>query len=145
MDLRSLWLELGPISRAFLLFFGAVCVYTLYVTLSALLTIRSLKGQRASEIMNRTSARIDSVGKRLANVRQLHLFTLYVLGLCITIAIPDAFNTLGESHVSPAVLIMRQLGVQFYFDRVIFLGFLLIHILQWIASSRLNSFAMTTP
>ena len=142
LEFRSLWLELGAISRAFLLFFGAVCVYTLYVMLSALLTIRSLKSQRTNQNTNDTKTRIGLAGKRFANLRQLHLFTLYVFGLCIAIAIPDAFNTLGHSSIPPIVIIMRQLGVHFYFDRAILLGFLFIHILQWIVSSRLNSFVM---
>jgi len=141
LDLRSVWLSLSPINKTFLLFFGAVSVHTLSFSARALLFLRSLKKQPANENASSTHPRLNIHCKRVANLRQLHLFTLYLFGFCISIQVPNAFITLGNSNALAVSTIMRQLTFLFYCDATIFLAFLLLHTLQWLVSARVHSFA----
>lgn len=139
LDFRSVWLALSFINKTFLLFFGAVFVYTLYFTLYALLFLRSLKKQRASEnATSSTSGRFGFLRKRAANLGQLHLFTLYLFGVCISMQFPNAFKTLANSNVVPTSAITRQLTFLFYYDATIFLALLILHTLQWLVSARVE-------
>jgi hypothetical protein len=61
---------------------------------------------------------------------QLHLFTLYLFGFCITINIPNAFVTLGLYKTGPIGQSFHGLTFLFYFGAPIFLGFPLLHSLQ---------------
>jgi hypothetical protein len=78
--------------------------------------------------------------KRLWSLRQLHLTGLYLLGFCIMFQIPGVFHTVTISYDLPSVTVYRTLSFLCYFDATVFLGFLLIHGVQWFVSNRLGSY-----
>jgi len=81
------------------------------------------------------------LGKRLWNLRQLHLFALYLFGFCIVVQIPNVFRVGGDSKGYPFHAITSELTFLFYCDAIIFLVFTLLHTVQWFVSARVDSFA----
>jgi hypothetical protein len=140
-DIRSVWIALSFANKTFLLFFCGVFVLTFSSSLRALLFMHALKRQVANEQAGSLSIQIDALRKRMANLRQLHLFTLYLLGFCISVQVPSSFHTLGGSATFELSTIMRQLTFLFFFDAWIFLAFLLLHTIQWVVFNRVHSFA----
>jgi len=122
------------------LYFCGVLVYTLSLCSYVLFHVRSLKGQLKTENAKAEGPSVDVLTRRLANLRQLHLFTLYLFGFCFTFNVPNAFVTLGRSKTLPVAQYIQGLTFLFYFDTPIFMGFLLLHSLQWAASVRLDYF-----
>jgi len=139
-DFRSVWLNLSLINRLFFLCFCGVSIYTLSVCLYVLFHLHSLKKQTANKNATAPSLLV-TVNRRLANLRQLHLFALYLFGFCIMVSIPSAFVTLGASKTVPVGSYIQGITFLFYFDAPFFLGFSLLHFLQWVASVRVDSFA----
>jgi hypothetical protein len=141
LDLRSVWLWLSLSNRVFLLFFLGVSIYSLSLSLHVFLLLRSFRKKPASERAGLTRSPLGILQKRLSNLRQLHLFTLYLCWFCLAINIPRAFDVLGLYKTPPIVPILRNLGFLFYSNTPICLGFLVLHTVQWVVSARVDSFA----
>jgi hypothetical protein len=109
----------------------AVAVYTLSLCLYVFVSLYS-------DDSNREENSLDKLNRRFSNLRQLHPFTLYLFGFCIMVSIPNAFVTLGDSKTWPIGQYIRGISFLFYFDAPIFLGFLLLHTLQWVATVRVD-------
>ena len=137
---RAVWATLSPSNRLFLLFFCGVSLYTFWVSFRVVLGLRAFKKERASNIANVSGISLNNLRKRLANLRQLHLFTLYLLWLCIVTNIPRAFSVLGTYKTFPYRVILEHLGFLFYYYIPIFLMFVLLHSLQWFISARVEAF-----
>jgi hypothetical protein len=131
LDLGSVWLSLSVANKIFLLYFFGVAVYTLSLCLYVFVSLYS-------DDSNRIENSLDKLKRRLANLRQLHLFSLYLFGFCIMVSIPNAFVTFGDSKTWPIGQYIRGISFLFYFDAPIFLGFLLLHTLQWVATVRVD-------
>jgi hypothetical protein len=141
LDLRSVVLWLSPSQRVFLLFFSGVSIYSLSLSLYVFLLLRSLKKKPASESASLTRSPVGILQKRLLNLRQLHLFTLYLCWFCVAINFPRVFDVLGDYKTIPIVPILRNVVFLFYSYTPICLGFLVLHTVQWIVSARVESFA----
>jgi hypothetical protein len=122
----------------FFFYFCGVSIYTLSLCLYVCFHVHPIKQQPANENTSLGWSSLDILTRRLANLRQLHLFTLYLFGFCIAFNIPNAFVTLGDSKTLPIAQYIHGLNFLFYFDAPIFLGFLLLHSLQWVASVRVD-------
>jgi hypothetical protein len=133
----EIWMSLSLLNKAFFIFFCFVFANTLYVSLRTVLQLSSFSRQLAGERIN---AGLAASKNRLRNLRQLHLFALYLFGFTILFNIPAAFNTLGVSNSVPVGEYIQNLRFLFYFDAPFFLGFLLLHSVQWFAASRVDAF-----
>jgi len=136
---RAIWATLSPSNRLFLLFFGGVSFYTLWVSLRVVAGFRAFKKERASSAANVSNLGLNNLRKRLANLRQLHLFTLYLLLLCIVVNLPGAFDVMGDYNAFPLRQMFEKLGFFFYYYTPIFQVFVLLHLLQWLVSARVEA------
>jgi hypothetical protein len=93
---RAIWVTLSVSHRLFVLFFCGVSLYTFWVSVRVVLGLRDFKKERASSVASVSGLRCNTLRKRLANLRQLHLFTLYLLSFCMVLNFPDAFSVLGD-------------------------------------------------
>jgi len=141
LDLASVGTSLSIINKSFVLFFCGVSLYTFSISLYALIVLHSAKTKSSTEITSDAGLPLGILLHRFANLRQLHVFTLYLFGFCIAMQVPSVFHTIGSSRDYPLQTIIAGLTELFYCDATVFLGFLLIHTVQWIVSARLDSFA----
>jgi hypothetical protein len=137
---REIWAALSPSNRLFLLFFSGVSLRTLWVSFRVVLRLRAFKKERASSVANVSNLGLNDLRKRVANLRQLHLFTLYLLLLCIVVNLPGAFSTPGDSKSYLFSQIFENLGFLFYYYTPILLVFVLLHSVQWLVSARVEAF-----
>jgi hypothetical protein len=118
-------------------YFCGVSIYTFFLCLYVVFQLRSMTKQDMHASL--AVLLLDVLKRRLMNLRQLHLFTLYLFGFCITFNIPGV-RALGASKAFPVGQYIQGLNFLFYCDAPIFLGFLLLHSLQWAASARVDYF-----
>jgi hypothetical protein len=137
---RSVWATLSPSNKLFLLFFCGVSLYTLWVSFRVVLGLRAFKKESARSVANVSGLSLNNLRKRLANLRQLHLFTLYLLWFCIVINIPGAFSLMGDYKTLTLGRMVENLGFLFYCYASIFLVFVFLHSLQWLVSARVEAF-----
>jgi hypothetical protein len=132
----SVWHALSVINKAFVLLFCGVFIYSLSLSVHVLFVLNSLKkaGRAQSE-----KKYLGILRKRLWNLRQLHLATLYLLGFCVVVQVPGVFDIAEILTDIPPRAITHTLTFLFYLDATIFLAFLLIHGLQWFVSARVAS------
>lgn len=140
IDFRAVWATLSPSNRLFLLFFCGVFSYTLWVSLRVVMAIRDFTKETAGIVASVIGPCLNNLRKRLANLRQLHLFTLYLLWLCIVVNIPSAFTVFGDSKTFPLGQVLENIAFLFYYYAPVFLGFVLLHSLQWLVSARVEAF-----
>ena len=141
LSFRIIWTSLSTSNRLFCVIFGAVLIYTLYVTVEVMIFLRQFRNR---PIDTQETALLGSIGvfrNRLANIRQMHLFTFYLFSICILINLPDVFWTTGTSKTFPIGSILMGVAWVMYYDAVVILGLLLLHTIQWIASAILESVA----
>lgn len=136
---RAIWATLSSSNRIFLLFFCGVSCYTFWVSVRATIGLRDALKQRASGDASVGSLRLKSLRRRLANLRQLHLFTVLLLWFCIAINLPDAFDVMGLYKTWPADAILEKLRFFFYYYAPVIFVFVLLHSLQWLISSRVEA------
>jgi hypothetical protein len=137
---RAVWATLSLSNRLFLLFFCGVSLNTLWVSFRVVLALRDFKKVRVGSIAGVTTPSLNNLRKRLANLRQLHLFTLYLLWLCIVVNIPRAFTVFGDYKTFPVGVVLENLAFLLYCYAPVFLAFVFLHSLQWLVSARLEAF-----
>ena len=133
--LWSVWQVLSIINKALLLLMCSVSIYSLALSLRCLLAVHTFKIAAKSA----TTPAPSVLRHRLWSLRQLHIFCLYYFGFCILVQIPDVFHSVTLSSDLPPVTAIRTLSFLSYFDAIIFIIFLLIHSVQWFASTRVDS------
>jgi hypothetical protein len=139
VDFRAIWSTLSPSNRLFLLFFCGVSFYTPWVSFRAVLGLRGFKKEKGSSAPSLSGLGLYNLRKRLANLRQLHLFALYLLWFCIVINLPTAFDVMGLYKTYPLGPMLQKLAFFFYYYAPIFLAFVLLHSLQWFISARVEA------
>ena len=138
VDFRFVWQWLSVSNRLFFLYFCGVSVYTLYLSSYVFFRLHSLEKNSASENACSSRSPLRKLNRRLANLRQLHLFTLYLFGFFISLSIPRAFTTLVTAKRFGQFI--QGLTSLFYFGTPIFLALVLLHSLQWLTFARLSSY-----
>lgn len=83
-DLRSVWTSLSLLNKLFALFFSGVSLYTFSLSMRGLRVVHSFRRNADAE-----PAKVSALLHRFSNLRQLHLFILYIFGFCIAMQIPD--------------------------------------------------------
>jgi hypothetical protein len=137
-DFRSVWAALSLSHRLFLLFFGGVLLYTLCLSFRVMYCLNSLKKQEAGN--SSSVSELNRPRKRLGNLRQLHLLTLYVLGLCLVINIPNTFNVTWYRGRYPVGQLLERIAFLFNYYVAFFIAFIFLHCVQWLVSSRVDGF-----
>jgi hypothetical protein len=132
LDPRLMWAALSYSNRLFLLFFCGVSVYTLKLAFHVMTRLRKMEREGDS----RADSGVSYLRKRLGNLRQLHLLTLYLLWACVAFNVPNAFNILGDS-IWP---VLTKLAFLCYVYTRILMAFVLLHSVQWFTSSRVEVF-----
>jgi hypothetical protein len=109
VDFRLVWISLSVINKSFVLFFCGVSLYTFSISLHALIVLYSPKRQSSKEITSDAGSPLGILLHRFANLRQLHIFTLYLFGFCVAMQVPSVFDTIDHSKEYPLNAIIRGL------------------------------------
>jgi hypothetical protein len=115
---------------------SGVSLYSLFSATIVMLRLRSI----AHPVTNDTSLRqaVAALHER-CNVQQLIRATFYLFGLVLFLGLQWAYVTLGHSSTPAAWPVLKNFEVDFAFAAHVFLVLLVLHFVQWFASSRLHS------
>jgi len=78
---------------------------------------------------------------RCANLRQILGATFYLFGFLFFIGLQRAPTTIGDGRLFPIVEVLNNFVLQFVFAANIFFIFLVLHLIQWLISTRLQACA----
>lgn len=140
--LWSLWPELSLLYRLFVLILAAVSAYMLF---SATIIIKRLRAFPSphKEILGSIQPNLVSLHDRCANLRQILVATFYLFGFLFFIGLQNAPITLGDGHSFLMVQVLGSFVFHFVFAANVFLILLVLHVLQWTISMRLQAVTQT--
>jgi len=129
------WRELSFSYRAFVLILLAV---TIHFLISVAIILKRLRGFGDPECSTRLSLR--SLNARCMTLRQILGATLYLFGFLLFVGLQNAHDSLELSNTPMFNVILSNFQLHFFFAGNVFLVFLILHFLQWLASSRVQAF-----
>jgi hypothetical protein len=136
--LWSLWPELSTLYRLFVLILTGVSIYVLF---SAVVIIKNLYFVTSAyeENLDTIQSKLIQLYARCANLKQTLAATFYLFGFLFFVGLQNAPIAIGERNGIPIIEILGNFVLHFIFAANVFLVFLVLHLVQWLVSSRLNS------
>ena len=139
--LWSIWRELSTLYRLFVLILVAVSIYSLISASIVLNRIHTLRN-RHKESRASVQQYIAAINHRCVNLRQVLTATFYLFGFLFFVGLQNAFIVVGDGTGFPADQIVGNFAVHFAYAMNMFLVFLVLHLVQWVASSRVQACAI---
>jgi hypothetical protein len=137
--LWSLWPQLSLLYRLFVLILAVVSIHTLFSATIIMKRLHDFSNPR-KEISGSIQANLVPLHNRCANLRQILAATFYLFGFLFFIGLQRAPITLGDGPTFPMMEVLGSFVFHFVFAANIFLVFLVLHLVQWIVSSRVKYF-----
>jgi hypothetical protein len=137
--LWSIWKYLPMMPRLFFLILCVVGVYSLFFAGVTMAGLRAATSIRPKESSASTQRAVAALHRRCANVRQLIGATFYLFGFVLFLGLQWAYLTLDESKTPGGWLVLENFAVYFAFACNVFLVFLILHLVQWFVSGRVNA------
>ena len=134
-SLGSIAKNLSTLALLFCLILVLVVIYTLF---SATLIVMRLRSLRTIQNDNFLRKSLVLLHHRSANLRQIIVAVFYLFGLTFFLQIQSAYWT-PENGRPVGPMILENFRGYFRFGTVIFLVFLLLHLVQWFVSCRIRT------
>jgi hypothetical protein len=138
--LWSIWKDLSLLQRGII---GILAVVGIYSLLSAVKVMFALSSMRKLPSGNSAAIQrsLATLSKRCANVREVVVVTFYLFGIVLFLSFQNVGMVWGDGKASPVSLILGNFILDSAFAANVFVVFLVLHLIQWFVSSRVNSFA----
>jgi hypothetical protein len=137
--LWSIWRELPSLYRLLAVTLFIVASYTV---VSAALIVKGLKAaanlrKESVESNQRIIARLQT---RCASISQILSAAFYLFGTLLSIGLQRAPITFDDGKAYPIFEILDNFILHFAFAANMFFLFLILHVVQWVLSSRLQAY-----
>lgn len=138
--LWSIWIELPLLHKLFFLVLFVVGAYSLFSATRVLWRLRTLMASGHSKDVTAIQNEVAGLSARSANMRHLITAAFYLFGIVFfwglrfTLWTPDSKTPVG-------ILILENFFLYFAFAANAFFVFLILHLVQWFVSARLQSSA----
>ena len=136
IDLRSAWTALPLVGKLFFLFLAAVTAKSVYTSARVLIATRTLSRGNARSLRPYS---VPKLGHTLSFLRQLHMFTFFVFGFCISLMALDGYGSVVCSNLTGAAYVLDHFRYCLVWSACVSCALLGLHCLQWLASARLHS------
>jgi len=140
IDIRSAWTMLPLLGRLFFLLLAAVAVKTVYSSSIVLLTAGALNQPATMPVRGYS---VDRLRNTLASLRQLHTFTFFAFGSCISVLALDSYASVAQSKLTGATYVLDNFRYCLVYSAFAFCVLLTLHSVQWFVSARVNAVART--
>jgi hypothetical protein len=136
----SIWQSCGWLERIVLILVGGLIIYSLR---SAVLTFMRLRSLRAVDSVGgldvaKTSTLI--LQKHWVRIGQVTAAMFYVFGLVLFLVLQTVAMIVGDMGPASATnQVLRNFVESCAFAANVFFGFLLLHVVQWVVSSRISA------
>jgi hypothetical protein len=136
----SIWLYLPALQK---LLFLVLCVLGLYCLFSAAITITRLRTIPRLLQKNEDFASIHRAlaahRKRATNMQRFIGAVFYLFGLVLFVGLQSAYFTIDSSRTPAAWVVLQNFVIYFAFAANVFLVFLILHLVQWFVSGRVDA------
>ena len=139
--LWSIWPALSTLNHLFVVILIAVVFYSLISAIVVMKRLPAVASHESSGTTDSLRPHFASLAVRCTNLRQILGATFYLFGFLFFIGLQNAFITVGDGPQLPFVEVVSNFVVQFVFAANVFLIFLILHLVQWMISSRLEACA----
>jgi hypothetical protein len=136
--LWSIWSDLSVLNHLFFLTLSAVIIYCLSSATIILVRFHTIgKAPYEDSISIRRS--VAALHNRSASVRHVIGATFYLFGVVFFLGLQSAPRVLGNSADSLRMEVLPTFVLLFAFATNVFLVLLVLHLVSWFVSNRLNS------
>jgi hypothetical protein len=138
LGIWSIWKELSFLQRGIFVVLVIVSVYSFSSAVRILLRLRSIRGlPGADRSVIRQS--LASLSNRCTNLQQLLTSMFYLFGTVIFIGLQRVGVFAGDGNFSPVSVVLGSFVIDCAFATNVFVVLFVLQLLQWFASSRVNS------
>lgn len=138
LGIWSIWKALSPLQQLTFAVLVVVSLYSLFAAARILLRLRSLRGLAGGDrsVIRQSLA---SLSNRCTKLQQLITSMFYLFGIVLFISLQLVGLWMGDGNFSPVSVILGKFVVDCAFASNAFVVLLVLQLLQWFASSRVNS------
>ncbi len=137
----SIWLHLSILHEMFLLILCMVAIYSLFSAIVIMVRLRAMTSLSQKEDIASTLRAVFTLHKWCTNVRQLIGATSYLFGFEFFFELQREYFACNNIPNKFPVLVFF-FGVDFAFAANVLLIFLVLYLVQWFVSGRVDSFAL---
>src|ERR1700736_5679093 len=102
--LWSIWKELGYLDRLVILILCVISIYSLFLSISTLLRLRSMRHTETKETATSIRDSVAVLCNRWSRLRQVIAATFYLFGLILFIGLQTIGNYVGDGNGATHVL-----------------------------------------
>lgn len=135
--LWSIWKELGYLDRLVILIFCVISIYSLFLAISTLLRIRSMRHANTKETATSIRDFVVALGERWSRLRQVIAAAFYLFGVILFIGLQTIGNYVGDGN--GATFVLGNFILQCAFAANVFFILLVLHCIEWFICGRLRS------
>ena len=136
----SIWQSCGWFERIVLILVGVLIIYSLRSAVLTVVRLRSLRAVGSAEGLDVAKQSILTLQKHWVRIRQATAAMFYVFGLVLFLVLQTVAMIVGDmGSASAADQVLRNFIESCAFAANVFFGFLLVHVVQWVVSSRISA------
>jgi hypothetical protein len=136
----SIWWSCGWLHRVVLILVGGLIVYSLLLAVVTVVRLRSINAAKSDLNFDLAKNTVQALRKHWVGIRQATVAMFYAFGLVLFLVLQYVGVVIGDgSPASAARQVMGNFTLSCAFASNVFFGFLVLHIVQWIISRRLDS------
>ena len=133
----SIWRDCGWLERFVLILLGCLILYSSFAAALTVLRIRSMKTSRLA-VGPDIEAALKTLQRRWNHVQRATEATFYLFGFVLFLVLQSVGVTVGDGGPGWAAnQILNNFILSCAFAANAFLGFLILHLIRWLVSSRI--------
>ena len=136
----SIWQSCGWLERIVLILVGGLIIYSLRSAVLTFVRLRSLRAVGFAGGLDVVKESTLSLQKQWLRIRQATAAMFYVFGLVLFLVLQAVAIIVGDTGpASAANQVLQNFIESCAFAANVFFGFLLLHVVQWVVSSRISA------
>ena len=136
----SIWQSCGWLERIVLILVGGLIIYSLRSAVLTFVRLRSLRAVGTAGALDVAKNSTLTLQKHWVRIRQATAAIFYVFGLVLFLVLQTVAMIVGDmGSASAANQVLRNFIESCAFAANVFFGFLLLHVIQWVVSSRISA------
>jgi len=135
----SIWRPLGWVDRSVLILLGGLIVYSLLAAIYTIVRIHSLETPRAPATVDLDGS-LKALQRHWSHIRQGTHAAFYLFGLALFLVLQNVGMVVGDGgpgHAANQILSNFVLSCAFAANG--FLGFLILHLIEWFITTRISA------
>ena len=136
----SIWQSCGWLERIVLILVGGLIIYSLRSAVLTVVRLRSLRAVGSAEGLDVAKNSTLILQKHWVRIRKATVGMFYLFGLVLFLVLQTVAMIVGDmGPASAANQVLRNFTESCAFAANVFFGFLLLHVVQWVVSSRISA------